>query len=394
MRDKSIDELLEVIEDAFDAAIAPKMIVRNTRNKMHLMFKADAAGYAVLNRSVLALSQRFNPELCDEADLDTVGKIVGTERIAGKVSSLQITAANSSLSGNATLAAGVYQYRSSSGEVFTFTVPTDRLFSPSESKVYYAVSADIGAYRVLSVLNASLTRADSASIPSDFIFSCSDNLRLLGRAEEDSLAFRKRLISAADRDDIVNEIELAIKDIPNIYECNCLFNHGIVDAVIDGITLKPRELLIVITGVPSQALADAVATRCHYLTHMVDAANVVYFESPRLVNGRYPVYFKYHDATDYTVSVAYAYDSTKVKQAQAEAGIGALLEGLMEQNTHTDSITEKDVYDALEGISLASVSILNVDLAVGGSSVPYVAVPRTRVPRLTAVTYNGTDTRS
>lgn len=394
MRDRSIDEILEIIENAFDASIAPKTVVRNNRNKMHLMFKADAAGYAVLNRSVLSLSQRFNPELCDESDLDTVGKIVGTERIAGKASSLQITAANSSLASNATLAAGTYQYRSSSGEVFAFAVPTDKLFAPSESKVYYAMSVDIGAYRVLSVLNATLTRADGVSIPSDFIFSCSDNMRLLGRAEEDSLAFRKRLISAADRDDIVNEIELAIKDIPNIYECNCLFNHGIIDAVVDGITLKPRELLIVITGVPTEDLASAVATRCHYLTHMVDEANVVYFESPRLVGGRYPVYFKYHDTTDYTISVAYSYDSTKVKQAQAEAGIGAALEGLMEQNTHADTITEKDVYDALENIDLVSVSILNVDLAVGGASVPYVAVPRTRVPRLTAVAYTGTDTRS
>jgi len=391
MRDLSFDEILTLIEDAFDANVAPKRLVRNNDNKMHLMFKADAKGYAVVNEMVMALSQRFDPELCDTSDLQHIAKIIGTRKIEGKASAVGITAKNSSTTASDTLAAGTYQFTSASGERFTFTVDVDRPFSASESKVYYALSQDAGAFRVTSMAYASVSRADGESIPSNFTFSCADNLGYLGRDEETDLEFRRRLISSSDRDDIINEIETAIKSIPGVYECNCVFNALNTQATYDSIELGPKELLVIITGVATDELASAVASRCHYATHMVNAQQVVYYDSPLYVNERYPVYFKYHDTVDYTMTVAYSYDSSKIKQAQAEIELGAILDKLRGQNTHVDKVTEKDVYDLLGNSGIVSVSILNVDLAIGGTPVSYVPVPKTRLPNLTGVVFLATD---
>jgi hypothetical protein len=390
MEDLSIDEVTTVIEDAFDASIAPKSIVRSAGNKLHLMFTADGAAYMWLNKAVLALKQRFNPSLCEDADLAVTAKIVGTDYRPGKASALAVTCTNSSAV-SVTLLAGTYQYASVSGEVFTFDVANDTLFAAGDSKLYYAISKSIGAFAVSAIASAAVNRSDGSSIPGGLLFSCADNFSYLGYAAETDLAFRKRIIADTDRDDIINEIESDIRALPGVYECNCVFNSSPGSQVYDGITLAAKELLVIITGVPVAGIADIVAKRSCYATHNVSGTQVVYYYNSRYVGGRYPVYFKYHDVLTYTLHVDYTFDSTKIKQAQAEAGINALLASAKLTNQHVDTITEKNIYDMLSDNLPVSVSILNVDLLVSGSAIPYVSVPKTKIAKLGTVTFTSSD---
>ena len=78
----------------------------------------------------------------------------------------------------------------------------------------------------------------------------------------------------------------------------------------------------------------------------------------------------YHLAKNYTVAVSFIYDSTKIQDTAAEAGISSLLAPLGSANTHTDRITALKFFGilsdsalALEGLS--SVSIVGVQLSVG-----------------------------
>ena len=54
---------------------------------------------------------------------------------------------------------------------------------------------------------------------------------------------------------------------------------------------------------------------------------------------------------------------------------------------HEDYIREDDVYGVLESLNLTGVTVLGVNLSVGGEQVDYVAVPLSRIPRLTGVTF-------
>ncbi len=391
MEDLSFDEMVTKIEDAFDASIAPKSIVRSNNNKLHLMFKADAAGYEVLHKTALSLMQRFDPLLCDDTDLEDTARIVGTERRSGKASVVPITVTNTSTVDTVTLYAGVYQFISVDGEVFSFTVALDTSFAPEELFTYYAISANFGAYEVTDILNASVARQDSATINSNFSFSTTANQSYLGFGEESLEDFRKRLTETVERDDTVKEIEEAISALPTIYACNCVFNPLLTPKVYDGITLAAKELLIVVTGIVPDEVAEIVAKYSHYTTHIVDSADVVYYLNSRYIDGKYPVYFTYHDTTDFTVQVEYSYNSGSIKSDQVEAIFDALLRKYQIANTHVDTITERDIYNRLDEDTPQSVTVLNVSLLVSGAEVPYVNVPKTRIPHLTAISYTKTD---
>ena len=200
-------------------------------------------------------------------------------------------------------------------------------------------------------------------------------------------------MNSSDRDDDINEIEEGILALPNIIACNCVFNPLNESKVYDGITLAAKELLISITGVPSSDMAKVVALHSHYATHMIDADNVVYYENELYLGGKYPVYFRYHDYYGYTVAIEYSYNSKKIKTAQAESGLLALLVAFMSTNTHVDTVTEKDIYDALAVGEISSVTVLNVTLYVDGVEASYVSIPKTKIPKLSStVSFTSVDT--
>jgi hypothetical protein len=264
---KSLDEIVTETVDAFDELIAPKRIERTNNNKLYLVFRAFSRGVKLLNDMALTIKNRFNPLYCSDEDLYSTGKYVGTEAKQGSGSLLQITIMNPDLESDHTLAAGTYDYTSVSGMAFSFTLDADYRFSPGEIKAVSAISRLKGSYRVEDNARIKLTRTDGAAIDPELQFSCADNGFQLGYPDEDAYDFRKRILEDADRQDHLKELELRIRNLPNIFECNLVFNPGNEDAEYDGMTLAPLELLIVVTGSPTGELARLVVEEVCYQTH-------------------------------------------------------------------------------------------------------------------------------
>jgi len=384
---KSGDEILRAIEDAYDASVAPKKLYRNNNNKLHLICKADAAGYKLMMDSIIAQKNRFDPQYCPSSDLKSTAKLLGTNYRTGKSSILQIVTANVSTTTSHNLIAGNYQYLSASGEIFTFNVPLDKTFAPLETKSYYGVSAHIGPFPVTDNTGIVIQRVDTSPINGDFSFSCLNNSGSLGYLDETDEQFRLRILTDTGRQDLIVELQEEIRNLPTIFECNCVFNPTTTPVVVDGITLAAEELLISITGVPTDEIAEIVARNTIYKTHVVNALDVVHYASSVYAGGAYPVYFKYHAQTVYTSAVEYNYDATKYRTDQIEAVFNSLLSKYKYANTHSDTITEYDVYQSLSAHGLSGVHILNVNLLVGGSPVSYVTVPKTRIPQMASVAY-------
>jgi hypothetical protein len=390
---RSIDEETTALADIYDGLIAPKKIWRSHNNKIYLILRAYAAGKVGLNDAALALRNRFDPSYCEDMDLYSTAKLVGTDFKQGTGSLLRITILNNDTEGQKTLAAGVYHYQSATGMVFSFEAAYDYAFDPEEAKIISAVSQDKGSYAVGANADIKLYRSDGAAIDGAFVFSCEDNAGQLGYPDEDAFAFRTRVLNDGDRQDHIKELELAIRNLPNIFECNLRFNNRTEPVEYDGLVLQPRELLVTITGVPTGKIAELVAGEVCYTTHKVSDENVVYYENPLYVDGKYPVYFKYHDRTDFSLAVTYQYDSAKLKPSQVEAAISALLKPYTHMVTHIGTFSEETAYQALSALNMPNVKILDADVINGnGEGVPYVRIPVTRLPRLTGIAFTPVDT--
>jgi hypothetical protein len=393
LREKSIDEETMDLADVYDSLIAPKKLWRNHNNKLYLILRAYAAGKVGLNDVALALRNRYNPLYCDDLDLYSTAKLVGTDFKKGSGSILTITIRNKDTEEQKTLAAGVYSYRSVSGTVFSFEVANDYLFDPEEAKIVSAISQAKGSYTVGANSDIKLYRSDGEVIDVAFTFSCEDNAGQLGYPDENAFDFRTRILNDGDRQDHIKELELAIRNLPNIFECNLTFNGGTEPVEYDGITLLPRELLVTITGAPTSKIAELVVGEVCYATHRINDEQVVYYENSLYVNGRYPVYFKYHDVTNFSLSITYQYDSSKLKAAQIEDRIKSLFKPYTKMVTHIDTFSEETAYKTLSTLNLPNVKILDADvLNISGEDVPYIHIPATRLPRLTGIVFTPIDT--
>jgi hypothetical protein len=390
---KSIDEETTELADVYDSLIAPKTLWRNHNNKLYLILRVYAAGKVGLNDAVLALRNRYDPLYCDEPDLYSTAKLVGTDFKNGAGSLLRITVLNKDTEEQKVLAAGTYNYQSVTGMVFSFEVANDYAFDPEETKVVFAISQSKGSYEVGVNADIKLYCSDGAVIDKAFVFSCEDNTGQLGYPDEDTFDFRTRILNDGDRQDHIKELELAIRNLPNIFECNLTFNGRTETVEYDGLTLQPRELLVTITGVPTGQIAELVVGEVCYATHKVNDTQVVYYENPLYVDGRYPVYFKYHDTTDFSLSITYQYDSAKLKHIQVEDAINSLFKSYTQMVTHLDIFSEETAYKTLSALSLPNVKILDADVFdSSGEGVPYIRIPVTRLPHLTGIIFTPIDT--
>jgi hypothetical protein len=389
---KSIDEETTELADVYDGLIAPKKLWRNHNNKLYLILRAYAAGKVGLNDVALALRNRFHPLYCDDLDLYSTAKIVGTEPKQGTGSLLRITARNKDTEEQKVFAAGTYNYQSATGMVFSFEAADDRVFDPEDARVIFAISQAKGRYEVTANADIQLYRSDNKAIDGAFVFSCEDNSGSLGYPDEDAFDFRTRIVHDADRQDHIKELELAIRSLPNIFECNLLFNGTTDPVTYDGLTLQPRELLITLTGVPTGRIAEIVAGEVCYATHKIDDAQVVYYNSPLYAGGKYPVYFKYHDKTEFSLAITYQYDSTRLEPVQIEDAINALFKPYTSMVTHLDIFGEEMAYSVLSSLNLPNVKILDVNIVNdSGEEVPYVRIPATRLPCLTGIVFTPVD---
>jgi hypothetical protein len=390
---KSLDEITNEMVDVYDtmlqeAARKPVRVWRNNNNKLYLIFRGIAAGFKVILDAILSLRGRFDPLHSDSADLYTTCKLVGTKLKEGTGSMVSITIANRSVSEAKMFYAGVYSYNSISGMVFSFELPDDYLFDPGEKRIISAISREKGIYRVEDNADIKIVREDSAAIDAVFAFSCTDNIGQLGYPDEDTLAFRQRILNDGNRQDHIKELELKIRNLPNIFECNLVYNQDVQPLEYDGITLWPMELLVIITGVPTDEMARLVVEDVIYMTHQVDENNVVYYKSMCYINGRVPVYYKYHDTRDFSLDITYQYDQQKLKSEQVETVINALLDRYAHAVTYVDMIGEQTFYSLLGNLNLPNTKVLDIDIMVSGEQAPYLAIPRTRLPHLTGVTFH------
>jgi hypothetical protein len=395
---KSIDEITGELADVYDSFIAPKKVWRNNNNKLYLIFRSIAAGQKKLLDSMLALRNRFNPQYCDDADLPGSMLMVGETRIPGKKSILKVVITNGSAEETAVLAAGEYRYASVSGEIFTGALENDVLFAPLAVQAFMLASGHAGAFPVSDIENLKISRSDGKKTDPALSFSCLDNAGSLGREEESLASVRRRILNDSGRQDSIRELELAIKSIASVYECGLMYNAGTEDREYDGVILAPRELLIIITGVPTDELAAEVARYPIYTTHMVTPDKVVYYYNKLLAGGRYPVYYKFHDKTPFYLFVSYKYSSAYLRKEQVEAQIGAAFAKYKNYLTHIDAVLEPMLYEDLAQVNIPAFSVIKIYIQVMQDgelvSVPSVEVPLTRLPELQSITYYAEDTNT
>jgi hypothetical protein len=397
LENKSIDEITVDLADAFDSYVQqitgrPLRIYRNHNNKLYLLLQAYAAGKAGINALALALKNRFNPLLCDESDLYSLAKLVGTDVKEGSGSIVDITIRNKDEEEQKILKAGTYYYQAVSGTIFSFAYPNDYAFDPLETKVVSAISQEKGAYPVAQNAKIKVFRPDGEKIDGALLFSCADNARRLGYPDESLNEFRRRILTDAERHDHLKELEVKIRNLPNVFECNLVLNEGIDPVEYDGVTLEAKELLVTITGVPTDALAELVAGQVLYATHAVDPAQVVFYYNSLLAGGKYPVYYRFHETMEFSLDIAYQFDLTKLKAEQVEYTIDQLFSEYTRMVTHIDVFTEQDAYSILTPLNLPNVKILYVNIRdASGEPVPYVQIPLTRIPHLTGIAYTGTN---
>jgi hypothetical protein len=390
---KSVDEETTELADIYDGLIAPQKIWRNHNNKLYLILRAYAAGKVGLNDAALALRNRFDPLYCEDIDLYSTAKLVGTDFKQGTGSLLRITIFNKDTEEQKLFTAGVYNYQSATGMVFSFEAANDYSFDPEETKRVFAISQAKGSYEVHANESIKLYRSDGVAVDGAFVCSCEDNAGQLGYQDEDAFDFRTRILSDADRQDHIKELELAIRNLPGIFECNLIFNNREEPAAYDGLILQSKELLVIITGVPTNKIAELVVKEVCYSTHKIDDSQVVYYENSLYVDGKYPVYFKYHDTTDFSLAITYQYDSTKLKPEQIEGRINALFTPYTRMVTHIDTFSEETAYKVLSALNLPNVKVLDADvLNSGGEDVSYIRIPATRLPHLTGIIFTPVDT--
>lgn len=390
---KSIDEEVAGIVDSYDGMIAPKTVWRNNNNKLYLTLKSIGAGFSKIRDVVLALKYRFDPRYCDDDDLASAMFITGEKTIPGKASMLRVIVTNTSIEEDGILFPGKYVYTSAEGQPFSFTAPENIVVPPQGFQVLLFSSRDIGAWAVAGELLASVVREDGQAISGDLEFEVFDNSSALGRLAETPFDIRQRILSDASRQDVLYELELAIKALPTIFECTLIFNSDNENTVTieDGTVLQPKELLVVLTGVPNQDVADLVMSRTFYKTHMNTMEEVIWYYNPLLATGRYPVYFMFHKQRQFYLAINYLYDRQKMTKAGVETAFRRILRKYRFMTQHISEISEPLIYAELQNHGIPGVALRKVFIQImtNGSleSVARVPIPRLMMPQLVDISF-------
>lgn len=380
---KTFDTILTEICDYFDSLILPKSIQRSNTNIIYLIFKALAKGWEIINNVCVVLNNKFNPVLCSEEDLVSLGKIVGTKQRAGSVSGLQILAYNKDIL-PAVLLAGDYTYSFSSDIIFNFHVDVDTEIPAGSSVSFVALSEEIGSYPVTAQTEIKITSEEA--IPASVVFSCTENSSLLGHEEETILEFRKRINTDVNRQDTVNELKEKLLALPYVFDCSLIFNQSEVPATVSGYTIPPYYLLIVIsTAKYTDEIAKIVAENTIYPTVQTNDSYEVRYTSDVFASGYYPVYLNDFTKKNFSVVLTANVDSSYASSAVLSSKITLALMSKFNTNVHRDLITTEDIFLAIESLELAGFTLLSVAFEVDNTLVNYINFSRTELPNITSV---------
>ena len=380
---KTFDTILTEICDYFDSLISPKSIQRSNTNIIYLIFKALAKGWEIINNVCVVLNNKFNPVLCSEEDLVSLGKIVGTKQRAGSVSGLQILAYNKDIL-PAVLLAGDYTYSFSSDIIFNFQVDVDTEIPAGSSVSFVALSEEIGSYPVTAQTEIKITSEEA--IPATIVFSCTENSSLLGHEEETILEFRKRINTDVNRQDTVNELKEKLLALPYVFDCSLIFNQSELPATASGYTIPPYYLLIVIsTAKYTDEIAEIVAENTIYPTVQTNDSHEVRYTSDVFASGYYPVYLNDFTKKDFSIVLTANVDSSYASSTVLSSKITLALMSKFNTNVHRDLITTEDIFLAIESLELAGFTLLSVAFEVDNTLVNYINFSRTELPNITSV---------
>ena len=372
----TFDEILTKICDDFDTLISPKKIARTNTNILYLVFKAISKGFEIINNVCVELSNKFDPASCSEEDLQSVADLVGTERLKGSATGLLINITNTS-NENVTLLAGTYTYKYDDDVSFTGTVLSDTVISALNTLSLIFMSDSIGSYAITeqSDIKASVT-ADVA-ISSDLSFSCEDNASLLGSEEESDIDFRKRILNTTDRQNTLVELETEIKNLPYIFDCKVKYNPTDDAIDVDGASLSPYKMFIYCSGDIRNEIAEVVAKYSFYQTQedSTTAHETLTYENEVFANGGCEIIVNYFKKLNFNVDVRYIVDTNFLSASSAREQITSALLKDYRSQLHIDFIREADIYNVIEALDIAGLTLLSVDLKYNNEAVDYIAVP-------------------
>ncbi len=380
----SFDEILTVLCDKFDELIAPKKISRSNTNIIYLIFKAISKGMEIINSVCVVLSHKFDPSNCPVEDLNSVASLVGTERLQGSATGLHILATNNGESA-VTLLAGMYTYEFDADTKFVFEVLEDTEINAGNYITYIAMSEHIGSYPVTAQSDIEVT--SPRAIPSDIKFSNTDNSALLGTVPETDLEFRKRILNKYDGQDSMVELETTLRNLPYLFDCRIKFNNTLVSETYDGITIPPFTACIFYSGAPRSEMAGIIANKIICPTVQLNNSVAINYENDIFVGGKHTFYINPFNTTDFKIDVIYKVDEQLISNYDAKARMRTALIQHFLPEVHKDYVREDDVYNVLESLNLAGVTILGANLSVNDVAVDYIEVPLSRVAKLIDVDF-------
>lgn len=385
MQLKTFNEILTSMCDFFDSLISPASMARANTNIIYLIFKAIAKGYEIINNVCVVLSNKFDPLNCSEEDLLSVASLVGTERHVASASGLNIIVMNPT-EGDITLPAGMYSYAFEEDLSFDFEVLTDTIILAGLYDSFIGMSSKTGSYPVTAQSNIKVT--SNRTIPSDLVFSCTNNEALLGVAEETPLEFRKRILEGYDEQDSLIELENHLRNLPYLFDCRVKFNPTDSNVVYDGLTIPPFTLAIFYSGSPRNEIAKIIAANIICPTvSTVDSVTVTYVNEI-FANGSYAYSLIPFRETHFSIEVIYTIDELYIAQYDAEKAMRTALIQHFIPEVHQDYVKEEEAYDVLTALNLQGVDILAVNLKQSGNAVDYISVPLTRLANLDNVTFS------
>lgn len=381
---KTYDGILTEMCDNFDALISPKRISRVNSNIIYLMFKAIAKGYEVINNVCVALSNKFDPMNCSDEDLDSVASLVGTERNKGSASGLHIFITNDGET-EVTLLQGIYTYKLDDETFFEFEVLQDTVLEVGAQVDYIAMSNKIGKFEVTA--QTEITVESIVEIPEGLVFSCSDNLYLLGLDAESSIDFRKRINSNTDRHNTIFALEEYIRNLPYAFDCKIKFNSTDSNMTVDGITVPPFNAIIFYSGEIKNELAEKIANRIIFPTVATENSVEVTYENEVFASGEYKVNIVPFTKDEYNIVVTYKANEQFVNIYDIKEVIKRALKIGLVAEKHKDYIKEDDAYNIIADLNIAGFEVLGIDLVYNGSHVSYISVPSSKIAELKNVTF-------
>ena len=385
MEIKTFDTILTEICDFFDSLISPRTMARSNTNIIYLMFKAVAKGYEVINNVCVALSNKFDPAKCSVEDLESVASLVGTERLKGSATGLHVLVSNTEDTA-LTLLAGTYTYRQSDDVAFSFDVLTDTEVPPQSYVTFIAMSDSIGRYTVTA--QSELPIETEQTVPEGLAFSCTENDNLLGKLPETDLEFRKRILEGYTGQDAIVELENTLRNLPYLFDCRVRFNNTTDEQEYDGITVPPFTAVIFFSGEVKDEIAEIIAEKMLFPTIQTNDSVAVTYRNEVFVSGEQVYYLVPFRAVEFGIEVKYKVNEQYLSEDKAKEEMTKALNLAFVSESHDfDYITESDVYTALNGISEAGLTILDVNLLQEGTAVSYLTIPASSVAKLTGVSY-------